>query len=69
MKRLYLTIFGLLLLTPLSAVSETLLIDSIMQQPPNTADGLMRPARGMTMTAVQQQFGEPEQKLAPQPQQ
>lgn len=32
-------------------------------QPPNTAEGMPRPTRGMTMDAVVERFGEPAKRL------
>jgi hypothetical protein len=41
------------------AFADTLVIPDISNQPGNTPDGVPRPARGMTMDQVREQFGEP----------
>jgi hypothetical protein len=45
--------------------ADTLLIDAMNQAPPNRADGLVRPTRGMSMARVEQEFGPPSDKTAP----
>jgi hypothetical protein len=47
----------LLVLSPASA--EVLLIDAINQAPINSAEGVPRPERGMTMDQVRQRYGMP----------
>jgi hypothetical protein len=49
-------------LLPLTAVSDVLLIDAITQETPNSADGLLRPTRSMSMATVKARFGEPVQE-------
>ena len=39
--------------------ADTLLLDSIMDSPPNSPAGLIRPHRGMPMQDVKARFGEP----------
>lgn len=51
-------VLGTLLATPVHA--EVLLIDAISAEPANAADGIPRPARGMTMNQVRAKFGEPD---------
>lgn len=41
------------------AIADTLEMRSVGQAPPNTAMGVMRPSRGMTMSTVRAQFGNP----------
>ena len=41
------------------AEAEVLLLDAISEEPANTAQGLPRPSRGMTMDQVRSSFGEP----------
>lgn len=47
--------------TPLRA--DTLLIEAIEKEPPNTPEGLPRPTRGMSMTQVENRFGQPTKRL------
>ena len=47
------------------AVADTLLLDSINASPANSSNGLMRPKRGTSMSAVSAQFGEPKSKKGP----
>jgi hypothetical protein len=42
------------------ATAEVLLIDSIHQAPMNSAEGVPRPHRGMTMDQVRQRYGAPD---------
>ena len=49
----------LLVLVAPVAGAEVLLIDAISKEPANTAQGLPRPSRGMTMDQVRSQFGNP----------
>lgn len=51
------------LAAPLSA--DVLLIDSIEQEPPNSPQGVQRPAKGMTMAQVERAFGAPAKKYPP----
>lgn len=44
------------------ALSETL---SIINQPANSAEGVLRPARGLTQQQVESRFGSPLEKMAP----
>ena len=43
-----------------SAIGDTLIVESV-----ESGAGVARPARGMTMDQVLQQYGEPEQRLGP----
>ena len=45
--------------------ADTLLVDAVNQAPPNQADGLLRPTRGMSMARVEQVFGPPGEKSTP----
>ncbi len=65
MKCLWIMLSSLLLLAPVVASADTLLVESINQAPANSANGVLRPARGLTTTRVEQQFGAPSEKLAP----
>jgi len=49
---------------PMQATADVLLMDSISQQPVNSAAGLPRPTAQMTMDEVRSGFGEPEQRIA-----
>ena len=42
------------------AVADVLLLDAIKNEPVNSAEGLPRPTRGMTMNQVKQRYGQPE---------
>ena len=48
-----------LILLSVSAYSEVLLLDAIAEEPANADSGVLRPKRGMKMTQVREQFGEP----------
>ena len=47
----------------LSVASADTLIIRPRVEPPNSAEGVLRPVRGMTMQAVRERFGEPIQRL------
>ena len=47
------------------AGAETLLIDAIAQEPPNSSQGVPRPVNGMSAGEVLARFGEPRQRIAP----
>jgi len=47
------------------ASADTLLIDALAQEPPNSPQGLPRPGNGMTASEVLARFGEPRQRIAP----
>jgi hypothetical protein len=40
-------------------LADVLLMDAIKDEPVNSAEGLPRPTRGMTMDQVKQRFGDP----------
>jgi len=63
MRCLFSALISMLLLTPVMAAADTLLVDSIHRNS-NTAYGSPHVARGMTMTQVEQRFGAPKSKLA-----
>ncbi len=44
--------------------ADTLVIPDLRGEPPNSAQGVPRPARGMSMDQVVKKFGEPKQRLA-----
>jgi len=48
---------------PVAAQADTLQMHSVADAPPNSAAGVPRPTRGMTMDQVRKQFGEPKQIL------
>ena len=50
---------SLALLLSHPAGADVLLIDAISQDPVNSAEGLPRPSRGMTMNQVKQRYGHP----------
>ena len=54
-----LTAAALLILMSLPVTAEVLLIDAINQAPINSAEGVPRPSRGMTMDQVRQRYGTP----------
>jgi hypothetical protein len=56
------TLISLLLLIPVTASADTLMIDSVNQNP--KANGLSQATRGMTMAQVERKFGAPSNKLA-----
>lgn len=41
------------------ALADNLVIPELDSQPPNSAQGVVRPVRGLTMAEVQEQFGTP----------
>lgn len=55
----FITATALLLVMSLPASAEVLLIDAINQAPINSAEGVPRPTRGMTMDQVRQRYGLP----------
>ena len=63
MKNLGITLLFLFLLVPVMTSADTLLIDSISQTPANSADGILRPVRGMSMLQVEHKYGAPSNKL------
>lgn len=63
MRCLFSALISMLLLTPLMAAADTLLIDSINRNS-NAAYGSPHLARGMTMAQVERRFGAPKSKLA-----
>ena len=57
---LFYTVINMTLLGMTSmANADTLLMDSIMDAPPNSPAGLIRPTRSMSMDSVKSTFGEP----------
>lgn len=57
-------LFAALLLLSLSAQGQVLLLDAIAEEPPNSAAGLPRPVRGMTMQQVRARFDSPNEEIA-----
>ncbi|MGV6827560.1 MAG: hypothetical protein ACWA5Q_11350 [bacterium] len=49
---------GALVLGASTVTADTLMVDAISQDPPNTESGLMRPKNGMTMDEVKKSSGE-----------
>lgn len=47
------------------ASADVLLMDAIKDAPPNNAQGLPRPTRGMKMDEVLKRFGQPRERVAP----
>ncbi len=59
---------GLLLVFALAGAtlpvhSDVLLMEGIANEPPNSAEGLPRPARGISMERVLEQYGEPMDRI------
>lgn len=59
---------GLLLVSMLAgatlpAHSDVLLVEGIANEPPNSAEGMPRPARGMSMDRVMERYGEPVERV------
>ena len=59
---------GLLLVTVLASAAfhahaDVLLVEGIANEPPNNAEGLPRPVRGMSMERVAERYGEPVQRI------
>lgn len=46
-------------------MADVLLMDAIMESPPNSPAGLIRPEAGMDRQSVKQRFGEPVEVYAP----
>lgn len=59
MKISLITAAFLTIMVSAPAKSDTLLLDAIAEEIPNSAEGLLRPKRGMDMSSVKQKFGEP----------
>ena len=51
-------LFGLILVPGLSP-ADVLLLDAIHEAPMNSAEGIPRPNRGMSMEQVKREYGEP----------
>ena len=50
----------------LSATADTLRVErSVAHVPPNTADGVMRPVRGLDQNSVRAEFGDPLRIVGP----
>lgn len=47
-----------------SANADVLLLHGIAKEPPNSASGMPRPARGMKMGQIEERFGTPQERLA-----
>jgi hypothetical protein len=57
-------LLAIALVLPLSAVNaDVLLLDAIKQAPSNNPEGVSRPARGLNMQQVRNNFGEPINEL------
>ncbi len=54
-----------LVTSPGVSLADTLVIPDISNQPGNSPEGVPRPARGMTMDQVREQFGEPREAKGP----
>lgn len=54
---------SLVLVFAMPVNSEELNIKSVGDEPPNTAEGVLRPTIGMSMELVTQQFGEPQSQM------
>jgi hypothetical protein len=50
---------ALVVLLAQPVLADVLLMDAINEEPVNSAEGLPRPTRGMTMNQVKQRFGDP----------
>ncbi|RMG36574.1 MAG: hypothetical protein D6720_04725 [Gammaproteobacteria bacterium] len=48
-----------LMFSGIQALADTLLIEAIEKEPPNTPEGLLRPRGGETMSQVETRFGKP----------
>jgi len=64
MTKFSLVIAGTLLLSATLAQAEVISIADPRYDVPNSAEGVIRPVQGMSMTSVEQKFGQPEQKSA-----
>mgnify|MGYP001611117296 FL=1 len=62
MRCIWIPLISALLLTPVPALADTLLVDSIKQQS-GTASGSPSVSRGMTMEQVERKLGAPVSKL------
>lgn len=47
----------------LPAQPDVLLLEGIASEPPNSAEGLSRPVRGMSMERVLERYGEPQERV------
>lgn len=66
MTKFSLVIAGTLLLSATAITqAEVISIADPRYDVPNSAEGVLRPVQGMTMTSVEQKFGQPQQKSAP----
>lgn len=65
MKSLPVLVFAILILAAGTTAADTLVIDAMDKAPPNRADGLPRPDRGMSMAGVEARFGAPAEKIPP----
>lgn len=65
MRKLNTILLSLSLVTGLSTASaEVISITDPRYEVPNNTSGVIRPTQGMTMQAVEQHYGQPEQKVA-----
>lgn len=64
MKKYFLILLSSVLLSATSASqAEVISIADPSYRVPNSTEGVLRPTRGMTMAKVEQQFGQPEDKI------
>ena len=54
---------AILLPASLAVSADVLLVDAIAEAPVNSAEGIPRPNRGVSMDQVRNRFGEPQQEL------
>lgn len=64
MPKLSIMVAGSLLMLSLTAAqAEVISITDPRYEVPNSTNGVLRPTRGMSMSQVEQKFGQPQQKL------
>jgi len=59
------TIFALLFLTNTTTYADKLLVEGIINEPPNSLEGIPRPRTGMSAERVKEIFGKPQKKSEP----
>lgn len=65
MLKRYLIAAGITLIVATPLQADVLSISEPTYNTPNSASGVLRPTRGMTMQQVEQKFGKAEQQYAP----
>lgn len=65
LKRLFFISFIIMGLHGVSLQADTMEMKSIGNAPSNSAEGVLRPTKGMTMAQVEQRFGAPLSRLDP----